>query len=95
MAPRAFPGALHHTVGVGGLGGLQQTAQLGGLLGGVNALAGGVSNELAGLCALPGGSQPHDVTLNAMQVLQVQHAMAAQALVPTWFWHLLKHDALQ
>ena len=76
-------GALHQTVGVGGLGGLQQTTQLGGLLGGGTALAGGVSNELAGLCAvhcaLLGGSQSHDVTLNAMQVLQVQQAMAAQA----------------
>ena len=70
--------ALHQTVGVGGLGGLQQT-QLGSLLGGGTALAGGVSNELAGLCALLGGSQSHDVTLNAMQVLQVQQAMAAQA----------------
>ena len=72
-------GALHQTVGVGGLGGLQQTTQLGSLLGGGTALAGGVSNELAGLCALLGGSQSHDVTLNAMQVLQVQQAMAAQA----------------
>ena len=71
--------ALHHTVGVGGLGGLQQTPQLGGLLGGGTALAGGVSNELAGLVALLGGSQSHDVTLTAMQVLQVQQAMAAQA----------------
>ena len=72
-------GALHQTVGVGGLGGLQQATQLGGLLGGGTALAGGVSNELAGLCALLGGSQSHDVTLNAMQVLQVQPVMAAQA----------------
>ena len=71
--------ALHSTVGVGGLGGLQQTTQLGGLLGGGTALTGGVSDELAGLCALLGGSQSHDVTLNAMQVLQVQQAMAAQA----------------
>ena len=71
-------GALHQTVGVGGLGGLQQT-QLGSLLGGGTATTGGVSNELAGLCALLGGSQSHDVTLNAMQVLQVQQAMAAQA----------------
>ena len=71
--------ALHSTVGVGGLGGLQQATQLGGLLGGGTALTGGVSNELAGLCALLGGSQSHDVTLNAMQVLQVQQAMAAQA----------------
>ena len=71
--------ALHQTVGVGGLGGLQQATQLGGLLGGGTALTGGVSNELAGLCALLGGSQSHDVTLNAMQVLQVQQAMAAQA----------------
>ena len=70
--------ALHQTVGVGGLGGLQQT-QLGSLLGGGTAATGGVSNELAGLCALLGGSQSHDVTLNAMQVLQVQQAMAAQA----------------
>ena len=31
------------------------------------------------MCALLGGSQSHDVTLNAMQVLQVQQAMAAQA----------------
>ena len=71
--------ALHQTVGVGGLGGLQQATQLGGLLGGGTALTGGVSNELAGLCALLGGSQSHDVTWNAMQVLQVQQAMAAQA----------------
>ena len=41
----------------------QQTAELGSLLGGGTALAGGVSNELAGLCALLGGSQSHDVTL--------------------------------
>ena len=65
--------ALHSAVGVGGLGGLQQATQLGGLLGGGIALTGGVSNhvsnELAGLCALLGGSQSHDVTLNAMQVL--------------------------
>ena len=40
---------------------------------------GGVLTELAGLCALLGGSQSHQVTLNAMQVLQVQQAMAAQA----------------
>ena len=74
-------GALHQTVGAGGLGGLQQTTQFGSyaLLGGGTALACGVSNELAGLCALLGGSQSHDVTLNAMQVLQVQQAMAAQA----------------
>ena len=39
--------ALHQTVGVGGLGGLQQATQLGGLLGGGTALTGGVSNELA------------------------------------------------
>ena len=71
--------ALHQTAGVGGLGGLQQATQLRGLLGGCTALTGGVSNELAGLCALLGGSQLHDVTLNATQVLQVQHAMAAQA----------------
>ena len=70
--------ALHSTVGIGGLGGLQQTTQLNGRLGGGTALTGGVSNELAGLCALLGGSQSHDVTLNAMQVLQVQQTMAAQ-----------------
>ena len=71
--------ALHSTVGVGGLGGLQQSAQLNGLLGGGTALTGGVSNELPGLCALLGGSQSHVVTLNAMQVLQVQQAMTAHA----------------
>ena len=71
--------ALHQTVEVGGLGGLQQTTQLGGLLGGGTARTGGVSNELAGLCALLGGLQSHDVALNVMQVLQVQQAMAAQA----------------
>ena len=36
-------------------------------------------NELAGLCALLGGSQSHKVTQNAMQGIHVQHAMAAQA----------------
>ena len=54
--------ALHSTVGVGGLGGLQQATQLGGLLGGGTALTGGASTELAGLCALLGGSQSHGVT---------------------------------
>ena len=58
--------ALHSTVEIGGLGGLQQTTQLNGLLGGGTALTGGVSKELAGLCVLLGGSQTHDVTLNAM-----------------------------
>ena len=59
--------AHHATVG---LGGLQQQTQLSGLLGGGTALpTGGVSTELAGLCALLGGSQSHQVTLNAMQVL--------------------------
>ena len=71
--------ALHSTVGVGGLGRLQQATQLGGLLRGGTALTGGVSNELAGFCALLGGSQSHDVTLNAMKVIQVQQVMAAQA----------------
>ena len=42
--------ALHATVGVGGLGGLQQATQLRG----GTALTGGVSNELAGFCALLG-----------------------------------------
>ena len=73
--------ALHATVG---LGGLQQQDQLPGLLGGGAGLqiAGGVSTELAmaGLCALLGGPQSHQVTLNSMQVLQAQQAMAAQAL---------------
>ena len=73
--------ALHLPVGIGGLGGLQQPVQLSGILGGGTALTGGVSNELAGLCALLGGSQTysHQVTLNVMQVLQVQQAMAVQA----------------
>ena len=56
-----------------------QSTQLNGLLGGGTALTGGVSNELAGLCALLGGSQSHGVALNAMQVLQAQQAMVAQA----------------
>ena len=78
--------ALHSTVhvgirGIGGLGGLQQSAQQNGLLGGGTAINGSDSNELAGLYALLGGSQSHEVTLNAMQVLQdlVQQAMAAHA----------------
>ena len=74
-----FGNALHSTAVIGGLGKLQQSTQLNGLLGGGTALTGGVSNELAGLCALLGGSQSHDVTLSAMQVLQVQQAMPAQA----------------
>ena len=43
--------ALHSTVGIGGLGGRQQSTHLSGLLGGGTALTGGVSTELAGLCA--------------------------------------------
>ena len=69
--------ALHATVG---LRGLQQQTQLSGLLGGGTGLpTGGVSTELAGLCALLGGSQSHQVTLKAIQVLQVQQTIAAQA----------------
>ena len=49
------------------------------MLGGGTSLTGGVSNELAGLCALLGASQLHQITLNAMQVMQVQQSMAAQA----------------
>ena len=71
--------ALHATVGLGGLQTPQ--TQLSGLLGGGTGpqTKGGATTELAGLCALLGGSQSHQVTLNAMQVLQVQQAMAAQA----------------
>ena len=58
--------ALRATAWMGGLGGLQQATQLSGLLGGRGCSSGGVSNGLAGLCALLGGSQSHDVTLNAM-----------------------------
>ena len=70
--------AIHSTVEIGGLRGLQQSSHLNGLLGGGTALTGVVSIEWAGLCALLGGSQSHEVTLSAMQVLQVQHAMVAQ-----------------
>ena len=58
--------ALHSTVVIRGLGGLQQLAQLNGLLRGGTDFTSGVSNALAGLCALPGGSQSQQVTLNAM-----------------------------
>ena len=69
--------ALHATVCTVGLGVLQHQNQLSGLLGGGTGLqtTGGVSTELCGLCALLGGSQSHQDTLNAMQVLQVQHAI--------------------
>ena len=50
--------APHSTFGIGGLGGLQQPAQLSALLGGGTALTGGVSNGLAGLCALLAQSDP-------------------------------------
>ena len=66
---------LHDIVTVG-LGGPQtQQTELAALFGGGTVLqtTGGISAKLAGLCALVGGSQLHQVTLNAMQVLEDEY----------------------
>ena len=66
-----------------GGGGLQtQITPLAGVLGGCAGLPGtsGVPNELAGLCALLGNQQSHNVPLANLQVVEVQRAAAAQKL---------------
>ena len=40
----------------------------------------GVPNELAGLCALLGNQQSHNVPLTNLQVVELQRAVAAQKL---------------
>ena len=42
--------------------------------------ASGVPSELAGLCALLGNQQSHNVTLTNLQVVELQRAVAAQKL---------------
>ena len=65
-----------------GGGGLQtQITPLAGALGGPSMGflgASGVPGELAGLCALLGNQQSHNVTLTNLQVVELQRAMAAQ-----------------
>ena len=67
-----------------GGGGLQaQMNPLAGALGGPSMGllgASGVPNELAGLCALLGNQQSHNVTLTNLQVVELQRAMTAQKL---------------
>ena len=66
-----------------GGGGLQAHINpLAGVLGGSTGLLGtaGVPNELAGLCALLGNQQSHNVTLTNLQVVELQRAVAAQKL---------------
>ena len=67
-----------------GGGGLQtQMNPLAGAMGGPSMGllgASGVPNELAGLCALLGNQQSHNVTLTNLQVVELQRAVAAQKL---------------
>ena len=67
-----------------GGGGLQtQMHPLAGVLGGSSSGLLGVNsvpNELAGLCALLGNQQSHNVTLTNLQVVELQRAVAAQKL---------------
>ena len=53
-----------------------------GVLGETSGLLGtsGVPNELAGLCALLGNQQSHNVSLTNLQVVELQRAVAAQKL---------------
>ena len=60
-----------------GGGGLNtQINPLAGVLGGAFGLLGmsGVPNELAGLCALLGNQQSHNVSLKNLQVVELQRA---------------------
>ena len=65
-----------------GGGGLQtQITPLAGAMGGPSMGflgASGVPGELAGLCALLGNQQSHNVTLTNLQVVELQRAVAAQ-----------------
>ena len=68
---------------LGGGGGLQsQMNPHAGVLGRSSGLlcTSGVPNELAGLCALLGNQQSHNVTLTNLQVVEPQMAVAAQKL---------------
>ena len=77
--PSLGGGAMNLASLLGG-GGLQtQINPLAGVLGGSTGLLGtaGVPNELAGLCALLGNQQSHNVTLTNLQVVELQRAVAA------------------
>ena len=66
-----------------GGGGLHtQMNPLDGVLGGTMGLFGtsGVPTELAGLCALLGNQQSHNVSLTNLQVVELQRTVAAQRL---------------
>lgn len=81
--PSLGGGAMNLASLLGG-GGLQtQINPLAGALGGPSMGllgASGVPNELAGLCALLGNQQSHNVTLTNLQVVELQRAMTAQKL---------------
>ena len=81
--PSLGGGAMNLASLLGG-GGLQtQMNPLAGALGGPSMGfigASGVPNELAGLCALLGNQQSHNVTLTNLQVVELQRAVAAQKL---------------
>ena len=52
---------------------------LDGVVGGATGLLGtpGMPNELAGLCALLGNQQSHNISLTNLQVVELQRAVAA------------------
>ena len=75
-------GAMNLAYLLGG-GGLQtQINPLAGVLGGSTGILGmsGVPSELAGLCALLGNQQSHNVSLTNLQVVELPRAVAAQKL---------------
>ena len=83
--PSLGGGAMNLASLLGG-GGLQaQMTPLAGALGGSSSGlrvlgVNGVPNELAGLCALLGNQQSHNVTLTNLQVVELQRAVVAQKL---------------
>ena len=82
MVPSLGGGAVNLASLLGGGGLHTQMNPLADVLGGTTGLLGtsGVPNELAGLCALLGNQQSHNVSLTNLQVVELQRAMAAQKL---------------
>ena len=80
--PSLGGGAMNLASLLGGGGLHTQMNPLDGLLGGITGLIGtsGVPNELAGLCAILGNQQSHNVSLTNLQVVELQRAVDAQKL---------------
>ena len=77
--PSLGGGAMNFASLLGGVGLQSQINSLAGALGGSSGLLGtsGAPTELAGLCAILGNQQSHNVSLTNLQVVELQRAVAA------------------